>query len=262
MRVQQLFDLSNKTALVTGGGRGIGRFIAKGLAEAGATVFIASRKLENCQTVVDEIKADGGKSIAVKADVGKKEDIDALADQVLDQTDHLNILVNNAGIVWAAPTLEYPVEAWDKVFNVNVRGLWLLSQRMIVHMKEKGGGSIIHVASTSAFRGAPEEEQPVIAYNASKGAVVALTTDMGVKLGVHKIRVTAIAPGPFMTDMMTHVTSDEDKLDDFNRGIPLRRSGSENDMKGVAVFLASDASAYMTGQTILVDGGMISLARS
>jgi len=259
MKTPELFDLTGKTALVTGGGRGLGRHMAIGLAEAGARVFVASRKLENLEASVAAIEAAGGNATAIQADIAKDEDIDRLVDSVLSDAGRLDILVNNAGMVWAAPTLDYPIEGWDRVFNLNVRGLWMLSQRVANHMKEAGGGAIIHVSSISAMKGSREESQPVVAYNASKGAVLTLTKDMAVKLAPHGIRVNCIAPGSFLTDMMNYVRHDEDKLRDFSRVIPLERCGGEDDIKGIVVFLASGASSYMTGTTITVDGGIMAV---
>jgi NAD(P)-dependent dehydrogenase (short-subunit alcohol dehydrogenase family) len=259
MNTRDLFDLSGKTALVTGGGRGLGRHIAVGLAEAGASVFVASRKLGNCEAVARDIEQAGGLAVALQADVSKEADVDALVDAVLERTPRLDVLVNNAGMVWAAPTLDYPIEGWDRVFNLNVRGLWMLSQRIARHMKDAGGGSIIHVSSISAYKGSREELQPVVAYNASKGAVNTLTKDMAVKLARHGIRVNAVAPGSFLTDMMRYASENEATLREFERAIPLGRCGSEDDIKGVAVFLASDASRYMTGHVLVVDGGTLAV---
>ncbi len=262
MNTRRLFDLTGKTALVTGGGRGIGRHIAVGLAEAGARVIVASRKLERCEAVVKEIEAGGGHASALRADVGKAEDVSALVDAALARAQRIDVLVNNAGIVWGAPTFDYPLDGWDKVFAVNVRGLWLLTQAIARHMAERGGGSIVNIASTSAFVGAEESEQPAVAYNASKGAVVALTTDLAVKLAAHGIRVNAIAPGLFDTDMMESLRRDPARLERFLTGVPARRPGAADDIKGAVVFLASDAAAYVTGQTLRVDGGMTCVLRA
>ncbi len=256
MHVQALFDLSGRTALVTGGGRGIGRHIAIGLAEAGADVFVASRKLDNCRAAADEITALGRRGVAVAADLGDEAQVHALADRVLAETEHLDILVNNAAAMWGAPTLEYPIHGWDKVFAVNVRGLWLLTQRVARHMAERGRGSIIQVSSVSGFRGAGEEAMPAVAYNASKGAVVTLTKDLGVKLAPRGVRVNGIAPGPFDTDMMGYVHADAEKKRRLQAQVPQQRWGGPDDIKGAAVFLASDAAAYVCGHTLVVDGGM------
>jgi NAD(P)-dependent dehydrogenase (short-subunit alcohol dehydrogenase family) len=258
--VQELFDLSGRVALVTGGGRGIGRHLALGLAEAGADVFVASRKLEKCEETAEAVRALGRRAWAIQADLAEPPSIETLADAVLAEVPRLHVLVNNAGVVWGAPTLDYPLRGWDKVFAVNVRGLWILSQRIARHMRDQGGGSIIHVSSISGMRGDWEANQPAIAYNASKGAVLTLTKDMAVKLAPHGIRVNGIAPGPFMTDMMkSHIGEDPDALRAFHARVPLARSGEEDDAKGAVVFLASDAAAFVTGHTLVVDGGLASL---
>lgn len=256
MQVRDLFDLSGRTALVTGGGRGIGRHIAVGLAEAGARVFVASRKRAACEETASAIRAAGGEAHALEADLAKPEDCERLVGDVLAATDRLHVLVNNAARVWAAPTLDYPIDGWDRVFALNVRGLFLLSQLAARHMAERGGGSIVQIGSVSAGRGAPDEEQAVVAYNASKGAVASLTIDLAVKLAPHAIRVNCLAPGPFDTAMMDHIRHDAERMKRYLAHIPLGRIGAEDDVKAAAVFLASDASRFMTGQTLVVDGGV------
>ena len=178
---------------------------------------------------------------------------------MLDATPRLDVLVNNAARVWAAPTLDYPLEGWDRVFALNVRGLFLLTQHAARHMAQHGGGSVIQVGSISAFRGAPDAEQAVVAYNASKGAVAALTIDLAVKLAPQGIRVNCLAPGPFDTRMMDHIRNDAERLRSYLSTIPLGRIGQEDDVKAAAVFLASDASRFVTGQTLVVDGGVSAL---
>ena len=257
MHTSKMFDLSGKVALVTGGGHGLGRHLSLGLAEAGADVFVVGRKLEPLDEVAARIRDMGRQCYVVQADLAQVESIDTLMATVLDSAGRLDILVNNAGMVWAAPTLEYPLSGWDRVFNLNVRSLFYLSQLAARQMKTQGGGSIINISSVSAWRNAPDEEEPVVAYNASKGAVVSLTRDMAVKLAADNIRVNGIAPGPFLTDMMDHVRHDEDKLAAFESKIPQKRSGVEDDVKGVVVFLAGPASAFITGQTLMVDGGWL-----
>ena len=226
--------------------------------------FLASHMMEYGSVTWGMIKAVAGvktgfvyewNSIEDIADLQHSESIEALADQVLAETPRLDILVNNSGVVWGAPTLEYPIEGWEKVFNVNVRGLWVLSQRVARHMRDQGGGSIIHVSSISGYKGDFEEAQPAIAYNASKGAVITLTKDMAVKLAPYGIRVNGIAPGAFQTAMMDYLSREPDKLERLHARIPMHRSGGEDDIKGAVVFLASDAAAYVTGHTIAVDGG-------
>jgi gluconate 5-dehydrogenase len=252
-----MFNLEGKVALVTGGGHGIGRHLSIGLAEAGADVIVVGRKPEPLQEVADTIESMGRRAWVLQADLSDTGAIDTVVRTVSERVDRVDILVNNAGMVWASPTLDYPMSGWDRVFDLNVRGLFYLSQHIARGMKEKGGGSIINISSISAWRCAPDDREPVIAYNASKGAVISLTRDMAVKLAQDNIRVNGIAPGPFLTDMMNHVRHDEEKLSAFESGIPQRRSGGEDDIKGVVVFLAGPASAFMTGQTLVVDGGWL-----
>jgi gluconate 5-dehydrogenase len=257
VHVRELFDLSGKTALVTGGGRGLGRHLAIGLAEAGADVAVASRTLAACEETARAVEALGRRAIAVAADIARPDDVAALAEDVIGEFGRLDILVNNAAVIWGAPTLEFPLEAWDKVFAVNVRGLWVLSQRVARHMSDVGGGCIIHISSISGFRGTEEAAEPAIAYSTSKGAVHALTKDLAVKLAPHGIRVNSIAPGPFDTDMLDHVRHDEAELQDFLKQVPMGRPGGEDDIKGAVVFLASEAARYVTGHTLVVDGGTL-----
>jgi gluconate 5-dehydrogenase len=259
MNVKQLFDLSGKVAIVTGGGRGIGEFIATGLAEAGANVVIASRKVENCEKVAKKLAGLGIKTLAVKCDMASKDDINNLVDATIKEFGTVDILVNNAGITWGAPTLEYPLDKWDKIFNVNVRGVWILTQRVANIMKDKGGGKILNVSSFYGSRGGIEEAHPAVAYNSSKAAIETLTKNLAVKLARYNIYVNCIAPGFFRTDMMEYVFKPEMKpiLDLTLAQIPLVKYGEENDMKGLAVFLTSSASSYVTGAIIPVDGGLL-----
>lgn len=257
MELARLFDLSGRTALVTGGGRGIGRHIALGLAEAGADVVVASRKQANCEETVRLVEQRGRRGVALAADLSRRGEAERLSDRALEAVGRLDILVNNAGVIRGAPTLDFPVEGWDRVFEVNVRSLWLLSQRVARHMADAGGGAILHISSISGFRGSPEEKEPAISYAASKGAVNTLTKDMAVKLAPFGIRVNAIAPGAFDTDMMDYVRQDEQTLQRFLDQIPMRRAGGEDDVKGAAVFLVSDAAAYVTGHVLVVDGGWL-----
>ena len=256
MNVRELFDLGGRSALVTGASRGLGRAIAEGLAEAGAHVFVASRKLAACEVVAAAIRASGGSASARAVDVADPASIDALVTSVLAETPRLHVLVNNAALAWAAPTLDFPLEAWDRSFATNVRGPFWLSRQVARHMRGHGGGSIVNVSSLSAFFGASEAEQPIVAYNASKAALEALTRDLALKLAPHGIRVNAIAPGPFDTDMLSHIRNDPAALARHNAQVPLGRPGAGDDIKGAALFLASDASAFVTGACLRVDGGV------
>jgi len=261
MHTLKMFDLSGKSALVTGGGHGIGRHLCIGLAEAGADIVVVGRKPEPLQEVVSTVKAMGRKAWAIPADIADTAAIDALVKECFGTIKQLDILVNNAGFAWAQPTLDYSLKGWDKVFNLNVRGLFYLSQQVALRMKSsinnqgQSSGSIINISSISAWRNGTDEEEPVVAYNASKGAVISLTRDMAVKLAPYHIRVNSIAPGSFVTTMMQNAKDDRDNMKNLEARIPMKRSGYEDDIKGVVVFLASAASTYITGETIVVDGG-------
>jgi len=258
MNVKEMFDLKGKVAIVTGGARGIGKFIAIGLAEAGAHVVIASRKVANCEKVAEELAGLGVKTLALKCDMASEEDIANLVDATMKEFGTIDILVNNAGITWGAPTLDFPLDRWDKIFAVNVRGVWILSQKAATIMKDKGGGKIINISSIFGSRGSIEEGHPAVAYNSSKAAIEVLTKNLAVKLARHKIYVNAIAPGFFRTDMMEYIFKPEMKaiLDIMLGQIPLGTYGEENDVKGLAVFLASQASDFMTGAIMPLDGGL------
>jgi NAD(P)-dependent dehydrogenase (short-subunit alcohol dehydrogenase family) len=175
----------------------------------------------------------------------------------MDKFGTIDILVNNAGLTWGAPTLEYPLDKWEKIFDVNVKGVWILSQQVARIMKEKGGGKMINISSIYGSRGSNEEEHPAVAYNPSKFAVEGLTKTLALKLARYKIYVNCIAPGFFKTDMMGHLFKPEMKqiLDLTVSAIPLKMYGEEDDIKGLAVFLASKASNYITGGIFPVDGG-------
>ena len=260
MTRRNLFSLEEKVALITGGGRGIGRFIATGLAEAGADLILASRNLETLERAADELEAEFGvRVLPLVCDVGDPGAINEMLAAARRSFPRIDVLVNNAGIAHPAPTLDYPLDQWEETFQVNVRGLWLLSQGWANLMKDQRGGSLINVASIVGFKGTREEGHPFVAYSASKATVINLTQNLAVKLAPHGIRVNAIAPGYFRTDMMAFL--ENPALDAVKQivlsGIPLGRAGEEDDVRGVAVFLASDASAYVTGHVLVVDGGML-----
>lgn len=260
MKLTDMFSLQGKVALVTGGGRGIGKFIATGLAEAGANIILTSRKLKNLEATAKELETNHNvKTAAIACDMAKEDTLEAMLQEAVKKFGHIDILVNNAGATWGAPTLDFPLDKWDQLFNVNVRGVWVLTQKVARIMKEKGGGNIINISSVMAFRGSTEEGHPAIPYNSTKAAINLLTMNLAVKLAPYNIRVNAIAPGFFHTDMMAYIDNEEFKAvrEAILREIPMHRVGDMDDMKGVAVFLASPASAYMTGHVLVVDGGQI-----
>jgi gluconate 5-dehydrogenase len=213
--------------------------------------------MKNLESAAAEIGKDSGRTVVpVPCDVGKEEDIRRLFETVKEKFGRIDILVNNAGATWGAPTLDFPLERWDQLFQVNVRGVWILTREVARLMKEKGGGSIINISSIMAFRGSEESLHPAVPYNSTKAAINALTMNLAVKLAPHRIRVNAIAPGFFKTDMMAYIETAgfEEQKQTMLESIPLGRAGDRGDMAGVAVFLASDAAAYVTGHVLVVDG--------
>jgi len=253
--IQQLFDLTGKTALVTGGSRGLGLQLAQALGEAGAKVMLSSRKAEDLMESAAELKAAGIEVDWIAADCSKEADIRALADETLKRFGHVDILVNNAGAAWGAPAEDHPVEAWDKVMNVNIRGYFILSQHIAKHsMIPRKSGRIINVASIAGLGGNPRGMN-TIAYNTSKGAVVNFTRALACEWGDHQITVNAICPGFFPSRMTvgTLKALGEEKL---AAHAPLGRLGDDEDLKGLCVLYASDAGKHITGQYLAVDGGV------
>ncbi|MCY1167323.1 SDR family oxidoreductase [Polaromonas sp.] len=252
--IQQLFDLKGKTALVTGGSRGLGLQLAHALGEAGARVMLSSRKADDLVEAAAELKSAGIDVDWIAADCSKEADIRALADETIKRFGHVDILVNNAGASWGAPAEDHPVEAWDKVMNLNVRGYFLLSQHIAKHsMIPRKSGRIINLASIAGLGGNPPGMQ-MIAYNTSKGAVINFTRALGCEWGQYNITVNAICPG-FFPSKLTAATLAE-KGDELASHAPLGRLGDDEDLKGLCLLYASDAGKHITGQWLAVDGGV------
>ena len=252
---KQLFDLMGKTALVTGGSRGLGLQMAHALGEAGAKVMLSSRKAPDLEQAAAELKAAGIDAQWSAADCGKEEDIRRLADETLQRFGKIDILVNNAGASWGAPAEDHPVAAWDKVMNLNIRGYFILSQHVAKHsMIPNKGGRIINIASIAGLNGNPKG-MDTIAYSTSKGAVVNFTRTLAAEWGDHHINVNAICPGFFMTKMAEGLITllGEEKM---ASAAPLNRLGDDEDLKGVTLLFASDAGKHITGQWLAVDGGV------
>jgi NAD(P)-dependent dehydrogenase (short-subunit alcohol dehydrogenase family) len=252
-RPSELFDLSGRVAIVTGGGSGIGRQMAEGLAEAGAHLVLCARKPERCEQAAQELRALGVRTLGLRCDVRDPGEVQAVVDRTRSELGRIDILVNNAGTSWGAPPEDYPLEGWQKVIDVNLTGVFLCSQAAGRVMIEQGGGKIVNIASVAALGGAPPELMNAVGYNAAKGGVVAFTRDLATKWAAQGINVNAIAPGWFPTDL-NRVLLDA-QPDAYLDRIPLRRFGGPDDLKGAVVFLASRASDYVTGQTLVVDGG-------
>ena len=249
----KLFDLRGKTAIVTGGGTGIGRQMAQGLAEAGANLVLCARKAERCEQAASELEQLGVRAIGLGCDVRDPEQVQQVVDKAVEELGGVDILVNNAGTVWGASPEEMPLEGWQKVIDVNLTGVFLFSQAAGRVMIERGGGVIVNIASVAGLQGGPPEVMNTIVYNASKGGVIAFTRDLACKWAQHGIRVNSIAPGWFPSDMSGYVLERHEER--LKQHIPLGRFGGPHDLEGVVVFLASDASAYVTGHTLVVDGG-------
>ena len=253
--IQQLFDLKGKTALVTGGSRGLGLQMAHALGEAGARIMLSSRKASDLEEAVADLQAAGIDARWIAADCAIEADIHRLADETLERMGDIDILVNNAGAAWGAPAEDHPLEAWDKVMNLNVRGYFILSQRIAKKsMIGRKSGRIINLASIAGLGGNPPEMQ-TIAYNTSKGAVVNFTRALACEWGKYGITVNAICPG-FFPSKMTRGTLENLGVDKLIANAPLRRLGDDEDLKGITLLYASDAGKHITGQVLAVDGGV------
>ena len=253
--LKQLFDLSGKTALITGGSRGLGLQLAESLGELGARIVLSARKTGELQEAQAHLASLGIEADFIAADGSIEADIHRLADEALARLGRIDILVNNAGAVWSAPAEDHPIEAWDKVMNLNIRGLFLLTQQIGKRsMIPRGYGRIVNMASIGGLRGNPPDAMSTIAYNASKGAVVNFTRTLAGEWGQYGITVNAIAPG-FFPSSMTRGLLTQLGADKVAEGLPLRRIGDREDLKGAVALFASDASKHITGQILAVDGG-------
>ena len=258
--VKNLFDLTGKRALITGGSRGLGLQIAHALGEAGATVLVSARKQDELDAAVAELTAAGIKATAIAADCGSAEGAQALAAAALQQLGEVDILVNNAGASWGAPAEDHPIEAWDKVMNLNIRGIFVLTQAIgKASMIPRKTGSIISVASIAGLGGNPPFMK-TIAYNTSKAAVINFTKTLAAEWGHYGIRVNALAPGFFPSKMTKGLLAQAGGADVIAKHAPLQRIGDDEDLKGAALLFASDAGKHITGQTLAVDGGVSIIA--
>jgi gluconate 5-dehydrogenase len=254
--LKQLFDLTDRIALVTGGSRGLGREIAEGLAEAGASLMILARREPWLGTTLAEFKAMGFRCEGVVCDVSKPEEVQAAVSKTLETFGRIDVLVNNAGVSWGAPPEDMPLEKWRTVLDTNLTGTFLFCQAVGREMLRQQYGRIINVASINAIQGGlPMQDISAAGYVASKGGLVALTRELAAKWARHGIRVNAIAPGYFPTRMTEKIWQQARQM--MRTSVPMGRGGMDGELKGVAVFLAADASNYITGQTIVVDGGTV-----
>jgi len=250
------FDLKGKCGVVTGGGSGIGRGMATGLAEAGAQVALAGNEMEMVEQAAAEMTASGLKAIPLYVDMAEPDSITHLVESVLENFGRIDFLFNNAGIIHRAPFVEFPPEAWEAMIRVNLTGPFLLSQAVAAHMIEKGiKGSIVNTSSLIAVFGGVT----VPGYAATKGGLTQLTKSMCNDLGKYGIRVNAIGPGWVKTGMTKALRENEERYKAISDRIPLGRWAVPEDLAGLAVFLASEASAYINGQVIFIDGGYMAM---
>lgn len=253
MSLKNLMDLNGRVALITGGSRGLGLQMGEALGELGAKLAITARKPDELEQAAEHLRGQGIEVLPVQADIGDFDSIPGLVDTVVQHYGNIDILVNNAGTSWGAPAEEHPKDGWDKVMDVNVNGLWLLTQEVGRRcMIPNNYGKIVNTASVAGLLGNPPGVN-TIAYNTSKGAVVNFTRALGGEWGKYNITVNAICPGVFPSKMAQTL------VDNFSKQIiaatPLQRLGGEEDLKGLVAYFATDASRHVTGQYVAVDGG-------
>ena len=248
------FSLAGKVAIVTGGSKGIGREIALVFAEAGADVVVSSRGLDSSlENVAEEIRTLGRRSLAVPADIRKKSDVERLVQMTLDEFGVIDILVNNAGILLVAPFVDHSEEDWDRIMDTNLKGYYLCSQAVVKRMMAQKQGNIINMASIRSI-GASRGR---VGYCVSKAGVVMLTRVMALEFASSNIRVNAIAPGWIKTQLNKHLWEKPDIIKQIKREVPLGYMAEPSVVAATALFLASDASSYITGHTLVVDGGLL-----
>lgn len=259
MSIGKLFDLTGQTAIVTGGGSGLGRLMALMLAEAGANVVVGSRRIEVCEKVVKEIEALGSQGLALVLDVTDPESARQAVDKAVSHFGKIEILINASGVASQTPAIETTLKEWKAMMDTNVTGTFLMCQAVGRHMIENEYGKIINISSTIGFKGTDPEVVDAIGYTTSKGAVMSLTKDLAVKWGRHGVNVNTIAPGIFPTGMNGPEVQGSllQKAGPIIASqIPLMRIGSDNDLAGAVIYFASAASNYCTGQILAVDGGL------
>ena len=253
---QELFSLAGKTALVTGGSRGLGLQMAEALGEQGARIVLSSRKQSDLDEAVAHLKERGIEASAIAADLSQDAHVSAMVDEAIKRLGHIDILINNAGASWGAPAEDYPVEAWDKVMNLNIRSIFLVSQAVgKLSMIPRKYGRIINISSIAGLAGNPAGTIQTVAYNTSKAAVINFTRTLAGEWGKFGITVNSIAPG-FFPSKMTKGVLEALGEKALAKDAPLGRIGDDEDLKGATLLFASDAGKHITGQILAVDGGV------
>jgi len=251
-----MFELKEKVAIVTGARRGMGRSHALVLAKAGAKVVVSDISEKDCQKVVEEIEKNGGQALVVKCDVTKKEEVDNLVKKTIERFGRVDILVNNAGICQFKPFLELTEEEWSRTIDINLKGYFLCAQAVAKEMVKQKSGKIINIASVAS--GQVGIGFPTLAhYSASKGGIIALTETLAVELAPYGIRVNAIAPGMIETPMIASIKENPQQEKEMLKRVPMGRVGKPEEVSNLVLFLASDESSYITGSTVVIDGGWL-----
>jgi NAD(P)-dependent dehydrogenase (short-subunit alcohol dehydrogenase family) len=252
VNVKQLFDLSGRVAIVSGGSMGLGRQMAESLAEMGANLMLCARKPERCEEVAEQLRSSGVQALGLGCDVRNPDAVRDVVNTTLAKFGRIDILINSAGVSWAAPVEDMTLEQWEKVLATNLTGTFLFCQAAGKALLAQRSGKIINIASVAGLGGSSADLQ-AIGYHASKGGVIAFTKDLACKWAPRNVQVNAIAPGWFPTHMSEWVI--EHRKESLLARIPMNRFGGDDDLKGAAVFLASEASGYVTGHVLVVDGG-------
>ncbi|MFT5349307.1 MAG: NAD(P)-dependent dehydrogenase (short-subunit alcohol dehydrogenase family) [Planctomycetota bacterium] len=254
MNINKLFSLEDKVAIITGGSKGLGLMMAEGFAEAGAKLVLCSRKLDQCEEAAIKIRALGAECHAIACDVSDPDDVEKMVNYTIKEFGRVDILVNNAGMAWGDELEDTPLERWDQMYNINVRGTFLCTTAVGKHMIANGGGKIINLTSMTAIKASHPDIAITPAYASTKGALLSLTRSLARYWAKHNINVNGIAPGIFPSNATKGLDS---KIELMEEHIPLGRLGYTDDFKGTAVFLASPAANYITGHILVVDGGML-----
>ncbi len=252
--IKELFDLTGKVALVTGGSRGLGKEMAEGLAEAGASLMLVARREQWLTPTIEEFRSRGFRCESALCDVANPDDAQKAVSLTVEAFGKIDILINNAGVTWGTPAEEMPLDKWKMVIDIDLTGAFLFCQAAGREMLRQGSGTIVNIASIAGLVGTMETGQHISGYVAAKGGLIALTRELGAKWASRGVRVNAVAPAFFLSRMTEKAL--EKTLSDVEAATPMGRIGQPGELKGVVLFLASPASSYITGQTIAVDGGL------